>query len=166
MKDDPNYLVRTDWHENTPVIVTKAKYPGLTAEQLKDHLADPLWIIPNLNNNMEVKKLEPDEEGNLRVMLTIGTPMMVSTRNCFVTYYLDRDAEKGTSTTISSSLGNEALAAQHADDVGSNVLANMVITYQRIEPMEEGGHSITQVTGFNVNGWIPGWVQNLSSSRQ
>ena len=48
---------------------------------------------------------------------------------------------------------------------GSNVIGDLICSYQKITPYE-GGHDMVQVSAFDVKGWIPGFVQGVAVSRQ
>ena len=127
MNKDPDYLVRSDWIDGTPVVITKARFPGLTKEHLAPHLDDPNWIVSKLNNKMTVERLEDDEDGNIQVHYGVGTPMMISNRSMFMTYFIERDPDSGISTTMASSRGTEKLAEKHASVAGKNVVGDMII---------------------------------------
>ena len=113
---------------------------------------------------MTADRLPDDADGNIRFHYSIGTPPIVSNRSMFITYFITRD-ENGGTVVISGSLGNEQFETSHTELYGSNVVGNLIVSYQRITPFD-GGYEIEQVSAFDVKGWIPSFIQGLSVSRQ
>ena len=127
--DEPNYKVRTTWLGSSPVLVTKMWAEGLTAEQVKPYIDEPWSIVGQMQNRMDIKRVD-DIEGNPTFHFMNEMPTIaVYNRSCFVTYYQTTDASTGTVTTCCTSKGNQALATTHAEMVGSNVLAHLVCIY-------------------------------------
>lgn len=108
--DEPDYQVRSDWIESSPVMVTKCRAEGLTAAQLAPMVKDPSSVVAHMNNRMTIDKLPDDADGNMTFHFNIETPPVVSGRSMIVTYYIREDSDTGAITITSGSAGNDEVA--------------------------------------------------------
>ena len=65
---------------------------------------------------------------------------------------------------MNSSKGNEELVQTNADQIGSDVVTNNVITYMSYKPYETGIY-ITHILKVDPNGMIPGFVKEAAAKR-
>ena len=130
--DEPEqgYQVKKDSIQGCPVIVTKCRAEGLTAEMLAPLIENPASIVLKMNNKMTIDRLADDDSGNLTYHFGIETPTMaVYNRSMFVTYYISKDEKTGSATITSTSRGNEDKVTEEASLCRSNVVGDLIISY-------------------------------------
>ena len=111
--DDPEsgYFVRKDTLNGVPVIVTKCRGDGLTAEMVEQMSTNTQSVVEKMNEKMTLTKLSDDDDGNSQYHFYIQTPTIaISDRSLFVTYYIEKDEATGCVTITSGSPGNDHLA--------------------------------------------------------
>ena len=65
---------------------------------------------------------------------------------------------------MNSSKGNEGLYGVHKDKTGKSVIADLMIQYTKITPIE-GGMELISVSQMDPNGMLPGFVKNKMAKR-
>ena len=162
--EEEDYVVRQDMIDSAPVIVTKCKAPGLTAEHVQRLCDDPTGVAAAMNDKMTCTYVADDADGNKIHHFYVETPTMVSNRSMFVTYFI-RKSENGEVLILAGSTGNDRFNESHVDLVQGGEQGELKISYQRFIPIE-GGYNVEQVSCFDAKGWLPGFVQKLGVSRQ
>ena len=161
-----NYFVRQDDLEGCPVIVTKYRAEQLTEEKVMEWANDPAAIVAKMNNRMSSTKIVEEASDDMTYHFHVETPTMaVSNRSLFLTYYVEKDSETGTVSILSSSKGTENLIESQAELVGRNVIADLTVSYLRLEPVSTGGYDIEQVSCFDPKGWIPGFINQIGVTK-
>ena len=94
---------------------------------------------------------------------------MVSARSIFTTTYEHQDSDE--LIFILSSRGNEHLALQHKESIGSDVIGTLVINFFSFKPKVDScgdacGTEITQVYSMTPNGSLPNMVVNQLIKKQ
>uniref|UniRef100_A0A7S3I717 Uncharacterized protein n=1 Tax=Favella ehrenbergii TaxID=182087 RepID=A0A7S3I717_9SPIT len=117
-----------------------------------------------INRNMTARKLD-DQDGNATYQFNVNTPAIVSDRTMFITYYNSKDAATRATTIVSGSEGNAAFEESEVEQIDGRVVGHLVVTYISFVPAETG-YTVEQVSCFNPEGWIPGFVQSLGVRTQ
>ena len=161
-----NYFVRQDNLEGCPVIVTKYQAEQLTEEKVIEWANDPAAIVSKMNNRMTSTKVGDEGDDDMTYHFHVETPTIaVSNRSLFLTYYVEKDSDTGTVSILSSSKGTENLIESQAELVGRNVIAELTVSYLRLEPISTGGYNIEQVSCFDPKGWIPGFINQIGVTK-
>ena len=146
------------------IVVTLIKYrvEGLTEQQWETWSADPSVVSAAVNPKLTRIEL-PDDEGHKVRLLKMKMPMMITNRSTLTTFYR-QEKEDGTKLLFHSSKGNENLIAANADQIGSDVSTNNVLTYMAWKPYE-GGMDLTHIVKMDPAGSIPDFIKKKAAAR-
>ena len=158
---EKDYVAKQDWVDGVPLCVVKYRAAGMTQEHIDSWYNNPLQLKA-LNQKAVYTNLESDE-GHLQCHIVIQAPMIVSNR-CFISTWYNITNEDGSRIIMNSSKGNEGLYDAHKDKTGKAVIADLVIQYTKITPIE-GGMELVAVSQMDPNGMLPGFVKNKMAKR-
>ena len=146
--------------DESGVAVTIIKYrcDGFTEEHWNRWKADSVGVQVAMNDRLSSTKLENDE-GHRVYHLHMKMPLIISNRTIITTFYEHNDEATGFRNVFHSSQGNEVIIAARKDEIGSDVVANMLLTFMSSKPYE-GGMEMNQVIAMDVAGRIPGMIKN------
>ena len=162
--EEEGYNVRKDWLGDVPIVLTKMSADGLTSEHVEGFIADPPKVLDAIDPNMTTRQL-PDQDGRKTYQFSVATPMMVSDRTMFITYYPIKDEATGTVTMCAGSIGNQHFEESETEAIGSHVVGVIPCSYVRFTP-REGGYDVEQASCFDAQGWLPGFIQGLGVTAQ
>ena len=89
-------------------------------------------------------------------------PTFFSNRSLLSLYYL-KENDDGSIEFLSSSLNTDQVAEQQAKAIGKNVLANNIINYSKLVPVENGCEW-TSVLCVDIGGSIPDALQRTGAA--
>ena len=104
-----------------------------------------------------------DSEGCKVYHMKQKLPMIISNRSIITCFYQD-ELEDGTKILIHSSKGNEAITQSRSAEIGSDVVADMIIAYWAFKPYD-GGFEIVACLSMDPAGWIIEWVKKKMAAR-
>ena len=156
------YIAKQKFEDDgNAITLVKYRAEGLTTEHLQPFFDNPTSVFPILNNRMTVVDL-PEHQGQKMYHFKMNMPMILSNRSIITTFY---NSEKdGGRIIMNSSQGNEAQIAALADEIGSDVVATMIIGYWWFKPFD-GGYEIQQINASDPAGMIPGFVKSKMAGR-
>ena len=143
--------------------MTKYSAKGASIEQFKSFIDDPVPVAAVLNNRLTPERLD-DDEGEMVYHMHFKAPFPVSNRSTVLTYYRVLDGENGCLRLLTSSMGNDEIAASIKKKIGSNVLTDYYIGGSKIIPVE-GGVELIQLLAQDLKGSMPTFVQNMVGKR-
>ena len=148
--------------DGIPIALIKYRCEGLTMEQWNTWVEDPTIVATAVNQKLTRIEL-PDDDGHKVRLLKMQMPMVISNRSTMSTFYR-RTLEDGTEVVMNSSRGNEGLVEANADQIGSDVVTNNVITYMSYKPYETGIY-ITHILKVDPCGMIPDFIKKSATKR-
>jgi len=142
--------------------VTKANVPGLTIQKYKDYRQNMPELIKKVEDVMTIE--EGGSYGNAIFRIQkIKMPMMMTNRS--VPVLLHTKEEGNTFISVGSSQGTEACIADNQKIIGKDVVANMIISYQKL--VENGDScSWTSVQCLDIAGSIPDMLKKKGATKQ
>ena len=105
----------------------------------------------------------PDFEGQKCIVQHLKMPMMISNRSIPVLFYLKENAD-GTIEFVASSRGTEAVVAAQAASIKKDVVANNIVNYVKLTPIE-GGCDWVSVQCLDMAGSMPDAMKRMGAER-
>ena len=137
---EENYEARQiKYKEDSELMLTMTKYSakGATVDQFRKFVEDPVAVAAVLNNRLTPERLE-DDEGHMMYHFNFKSPFPVSNRSTVLCYYRLLDEEDGSLRLMTSSVGNDEIAASIKSKIGKNVLTDYFIGGSKISAVEGG----------------------------
>lgn len=106
----------------------------------------------------------PNIDGCRAVIQHIKMPLILTNRSIVQIYYLI-EGDDGSLINIASSKGTEAAVEEHKATIKKNVVANNVINYHKLTPVE-GGMQWESCQCLDVAGSIPDALKRKGAERQ
>ena len=120
-------------------------------------------MLPKLDDKLSVTDL-PDFKGYRSLIQHIKMPMIMTNR-VIPQVYDTVECEDGSFEFYSSSDETEELVAAQAKIIKKDVVANNIINYVKLTPIE-GGLNWTSVQALDIAGSIPDMLKKQGASKQ
>ena len=155
---DRNYIAKVKTDSDGPVtLLSHIKADGLTWEKFKPFIDNPSSIDALYQNKVTTVLLDGETTLTSSSLFQgkAKMPTLISNRSTiFFGYEVKEDVPNGWHYVFGSSQGTEALAEQHKDKIGSDVLAYMHINMVMFREYE-GGIELKQTGKYDLKGWLP-----------
>ena len=129
---------------------------------MRPYLEDTMTVNRAMNNRMTPEPME-DHQGHKMWHMKMTMPMIMSNRSLIACIY-QADMADGWKAVFTSSQGNEAQTAAHAEAIGSDVIANNIINFVAYKPYD-GGMELKSVLAMDPAGSIPGFIKSKMGGR-
>ena len=149
--------------EGIILTVSKATVPGLTLDDHKFFRDNIVAMLPKLDEKLSVSDL-PDFKGYRALIQHIKMPMLMTNRS-IPQVYDTQENEDGTFEFFSSSEETEELVEAQKKVVKKDVIANNIINYVKLTPVE-GGCEWVSVQALDIAGSIPDMLKKQGASKQ
>ena len=159
-----NYVAKqTIQEDNSAVTLVRWRFEGLAEADIQRLMADPMDIGTKINSRMTMIPLA-DDQGCKMFHIKMSMPLVISNRSVVTCVYKMPDQENGTKVMFHSSQGNEAQVEALQEEIGSDVVANMILSYWKFVPIE-GGYDISWLQSLDPAGMIPDFIKTKMGAK-